>query len=270
MPKIYIEGELGCPEVAEAGQVLAGQGASVSTQAGNLLTTGTDGRVYLSCEAVQDCIGQAIAAGVGLRYEDARNALSSMAPLAITIGVGVPLSFPNSPTIYTDTTTGNVYYRDVSGAIVLLSSPMAVVQANYQSPQVTVDGPLPLTGAPPSVYPVQEETWTIVNPDAVRTLHVLLRTSGSMYLAMSAAGTNVNMVHQLFLDGVAVGLAFEQNEVANGFESAFSGGSGYAFALPPSVSASLHLQQEIQVYAGGVNRVVSYVEYSWQGVLAAG
>ena len=37
MPKIYIEGELGCPEAAEVGQVLAGQGASVSTETGNLL-----------------------------------------------------------------------------------------------------------------------------------------------------------------------------------------------------------------------------------------
>ena len=57
-------------------------------------------------------------------------------------------------------------------------------------------------------------------------------------------------------------------EVANGFESAFSGASGYAFVLPPGGSASLHLHHEIQVYAGGVNSVVSYLEYSWQGVLA--
>jgi hypothetical protein len=190
--------------------------------------------------------------------------------LPITSGTGAPPTMPNSPTVYTDTTTGNVYYRDATGATVLISSPFAVLQANFQSPQVNVSGPFLATGAPPGVYSVQDEVWTISNPDAVRTLHILLRTAGSMFLAMSAAGTNVNMVHQLLLDGVAVGLAFEQNEVANGFESAFSGASGYAFALPPGGSASLHLHHEIQVYAGGVNSVISYLEYSWQGVLAAG
>jgi hypothetical protein len=267
MPKIYIEGELGCPEAAEVGQVLAGQGASVSTETGNLLTVGADGRAYLSCEAVQDCIGQAIARGIGLRYEDALNAITSSVPLANTSGAGAPPPIPNSPTVYTDTTTGTVYYRDASGVTVRISSPVAVRQANYQSPQVNVNGPFPATPPSPGIYAVQEKVWTIANPDGVRTLHVLLRTSGSMFLAMSAAGTNVNMVHQLLLDGVAVGLAFEQNEVANGFESAFSGASGYAFALPPGGSASLHLHHEIQVYAGGVNSVVSYLEYSWQGVL---
>jgi hypothetical protein len=45
-----------------------------STDAGNLLTAGTDGRIFIDAEAVQDAIGQAIAAGAGIEYDDAMNA----------------------------------------------------------------------------------------------------------------------------------------------------------------------------------------------------
>lgn len=46
-----------------------------SADAGNLLVAGSDGRLMLEAEAVQDAIGQAIANGVGIEYDDAMNAL---------------------------------------------------------------------------------------------------------------------------------------------------------------------------------------------------
>lgn len=49
----------------------------ISTTAGNLLVLGGDGKPYVDVEAVQDAIGFAIAAGVGITYNDALNAISA-------------------------------------------------------------------------------------------------------------------------------------------------------------------------------------------------
>jgi hypothetical protein len=43
----------------------------------NLLTAGPDG-LAVACEDVQDCVGQAIAAGQGVAYDDAGNAISAL------------------------------------------------------------------------------------------------------------------------------------------------------------------------------------------------
>lgn len=93
-----------------------------STDADNVLLTGSDGKVYLSCEEIQDCIGTAIAAGLGLTYNDALNAISGALAIPITSGNGAPAATANSPTIYTDNVTGNIYYRDSTGAITLIGS----------------------------------------------------------------------------------------------------------------------------------------------------
>lgn len=51
----------------------------VSTDAGQVLTNGTDGRPFLDAEAIQDAVGQAILAGLGITYDDALNAISATA-----------------------------------------------------------------------------------------------------------------------------------------------------------------------------------------------
>lgn len=65
----------------------------VSADAGNLIIAGADGGAYLNCEAVQDCIGQAIANGVGITYDDALNAINGfVSSLAVTDSNTVDLS----------------------------------------------------------------------------------------------------------------------------------------------------------------------------------
>lgn len=133
----------GCPTFIPnglIGQVLAitpsGQPGYISdasgpsADAGNALRTGSDGRSYVSCEEIQDCIGVAIAAGTGLTYEDALDAISNSFGIPITSAAGVPPGTAGLPTIYTNTSTGNIYYRDSTGAIVLLTlgqTPITVV-----------------------------------------------------------------------------------------------------------------------------------------------
>ena len=133
MPTLARYADNGCPESfpnGTEGQILTMVGGQpawssatyVSTDAGNVATTGTDGRVYISCEAIQDCIGAAIANGTGLTYDDALNAISAVANIPITSGSGIPNALTNTPVIHTDTDTGNIYYRDYTGAVVELSS----------------------------------------------------------------------------------------------------------------------------------------------------
>lgn len=92
--------------------------SGASTDAGNLLTTGSDCNPYLSCEAVQDCIGIAIANGLGATYNDALDSITTALAIPITSGAGVPANTVNSPVVYTDTSTGDIYYRDQTGATV--------------------------------------------------------------------------------------------------------------------------------------------------------
>jgi len=47
----------------------------VSADDGQLLTVGSDGKAYVDAEAVQDAIGQAIANGAGITYDDAMDAI---------------------------------------------------------------------------------------------------------------------------------------------------------------------------------------------------
>lgn len=93
----------------------------VSADALNILLAGSDNRAYLSCETVQDCIGTAVANGVGLTYNDLTNAIS-VSGVPITSGAGAPAATTNSPTFYTNTNNGDIYYRDPSGATLLLYS----------------------------------------------------------------------------------------------------------------------------------------------------
>lgn len=45
-----------------------------STDAGNLLANGTDGRLFMDAEVIQDAVGVAVANGLGITYDDALNA----------------------------------------------------------------------------------------------------------------------------------------------------------------------------------------------------
>lgn len=45
-----------------------------STDAGNLLVNGTDGRLFMNAEVIQDAVGVAVANGLGITYDDALNA----------------------------------------------------------------------------------------------------------------------------------------------------------------------------------------------------
>lgn len=100
--------------------------SGVSTDGGNILINGSDGKAFLTCEDIQDCVGLAIANGTGLTYDDALNAISATG-VPITDGAGLPaLGVLDTPTIYTDTATGNVYYRDPAGVVVRLNTIFSV------------------------------------------------------------------------------------------------------------------------------------------------
>ena len=100
--------------------------SGVSTDGSNILINGSDGKAFLTCEDIQDCVGLAIANGTGLTYDDALNAISATG-VPITDGAGLPaLGVLDTPTIYTDTATGNVYYRDPAGTVVRLNTIFSV------------------------------------------------------------------------------------------------------------------------------------------------
>ena len=46
----------------------------LSTDAGNLLVNGSDGRLFMDAEVIQDAVGVAVANGLGITYDDALNA----------------------------------------------------------------------------------------------------------------------------------------------------------------------------------------------------
>lgn len=65
--------------------------------------------------------------------------------VGITSGVGAPAATTNSPTIYTDTATGTVYYRNVDGTVVVIHRPITTTSgtgapaAGPNSPTVYTD-----------------------------------------------------------------------------------------------------------------------------------
>lgn len=94
----------------------------VSTDAGNLVTIGADGGAFVNCEAVQDCVGLAIAAGVGLTYNDALNAITAAvsslavgntATVNLTLTAGTITAKAN-----VSATAGNVLTSDATGLFV--------------------------------------------------------------------------------------------------------------------------------------------------------
>lgn len=100
--------------------------SGVSADGNNILTNGSDGKAYLTCEDIQDCVGLAIANGNGLTYDDALNAISATG-VPIADGAGLPTpGVLDTPIIYTDTSTGNVYYRDPAGVVLRLNTVFSV------------------------------------------------------------------------------------------------------------------------------------------------
>jgi hypothetical protein len=92
--------------------LVSGQVKISPTTQGNLLTTQPDG-LALTCESVQDCIGEAVAAGNGLEYDDAGNALSAdisgdvgnILAFGGDGGLFVPPDMPNTVVTVQDTAT---------------------------------------------------------------------------------------------------------------------------------------------------------------------
>lgn len=170
--------------------------SGVSTDGSNILINGSDGKAYLTCEDIQDCVGLAIANGTGLTYDDALNAISATG-VPITDGTGLPaLGVLDTPTIYTDTSTGNVYYRDPAGVVVRLNTIFSVTSgpdaATVTSGPIDVDNgdtihfwgnTIDFAVTPGSVI---VEAEVALSADADNALAI--GTDGKLYAPVAAAG----------------------------------------------------------------------------------
>lgn len=99
----------------------------ISADAGQILTLGSDFKVFLDAEAVQDAIGAAIIAGVGITYNDALNAISTAAgALAVTDTNSIDLSltagaFPLSADLIVNPAANNLLSVGGGGALAVVN-----------------------------------------------------------------------------------------------------------------------------------------------------
>lgn len=111
--------------------------AIISTDSGNILVSGTDGGVFMDAEAVQDAIGLAIAAGVGITYDDAMNAVkAAVANLAGGSTQTATVSVDTAGVVTTDVKL------DSDGLLAVTSSGLAVDATalnTYLSSDLAVD-----------------------------------------------------------------------------------------------------------------------------------
>lgn len=119
-----------------------------STDAGNLLTAGSDGRVFIDAEAVQDAVGAAIVNAVpGLEYDDVMNAIKvHFANMAVADTDSVDLTLdstdPAAPAIKADLkvdpVAGNLLKVTATGTAVNTADVVAAV-ASLTSGTYAVD-----------------------------------------------------------------------------------------------------------------------------------
>lgn len=111
--------------------------AIISTDSGNILVSGADGGVFMDAEAVQDAIGLAIAAGVGITYDDAMNAVkAAVANLAGGSTQTATVSVDTAGVVTTDVKL------DSDGLLAVTSSGLAVDATalnTYLSSDLAVD-----------------------------------------------------------------------------------------------------------------------------------
>lgn len=109
--------------------VPSGSVGGISSDAGNLLTAGSDGKVYIDEEAVQDAIGTAIANGAGITYDDALDAIKvAMGNMTVQDTDSIDLTLdlttdPDNPVLKGDlrvdgTVTGNLLKVGTGGVAV--------------------------------------------------------------------------------------------------------------------------------------------------------
>lgn len=95
----------------------------ISADAGQVLVLGSDNKVFLDAERIQDAVGAAIISGVGITYNDALNAISAAAgALAVTDTNSIDLSttgglFPISADLKVNPAANNLLSVSVAGVL---------------------------------------------------------------------------------------------------------------------------------------------------------
>ncbi len=221
----------------------------ISADAGQVLVLGSDNKVFLDAERIQDAVGSAIIAGVGITYNDALNAISAAAgALAVTDTNSIDLSttggaFPISADLIVNPAPNNLLSVGVTGVLA------SVNVANSVSGLGTAGSPLQLVNdalAPGnSLYygtngvgvkgffalPVLVETvFAAVNADGLLwtaggvnghapTLNLVLDPAVSNVLTNSPAGLLASIVADMSLTGngtAALPLHFVNDAIAPG------------------------------------------------------
>lgn len=175
-----------------------------STAAGQILTTGADGGVFLNAEATQDAVGAIM--GDGLAYDDAGNSIdvliSGTAGNVATISAGgvfvpTPTAAPPVPAPKTDGTATGVAGSDVAGYDLKLRS--------------TVAGQILTTAADGGVYLSAEATQDAVGAivgdglaydDAGNSIDVVISGTAGNQASISAGGVFVPAPAALDCDDV--------------------------------------------------------------------
>lgn len=121
------------------GLVTAAVQDPVSEDAGNIVVSGADGGAFLDVEAIQDAVGQAIAAGVGITYDDAMNAIGS-AFAGLTGGTTDSIVVTLDPTTNAitadavlDTSAANLITVSPTGIMVDSASVIATVEGVFDA-----------------------------------------------------------------------------------------------------------------------------------------
>lgn len=215
-----------------------------SADALNILEQRADGLyVTTDCEAVQDCIGLAVAAERGISYDDAAN----------TFSVAISAIAENRLTQEAD----GLHVLDVDVAQV---SDVFVANAN---------GVFSFTGASPTQYSAIDQSIVINNPDATRNMRVIFSATGSMFVYGISAASDIDHVLDLLVNGTIVKETYTQNDRAAGsIENGAALTTTHVFSIPPGGSATVRMHLYNNVYVGQFTQHISRVDYVWEGILS--
>jgi len=199
--------------------------------------------------------------------------------IPITSGAAAPPATAGSPTVYTNTTTGDVYYRDTTGSITLLREPCKeknYVRSGHSALAVTAS----ITGAYAAgkhpYSPVQSVT--IANPSPCKAMHVVVSTVSRVNTVNDGTpqSTSITAQAEVSIDGgawvvSAGGAGPNDANITSGasiaIDSTRIGLAGVSVTIPAGGSSTISVRSNtFASAAGSANLLQGFGQFFWHGV----
>lgn len=149
---------------------------------------------------------------------------------------------------------------------------VTVIQANNLVSNNDQPGPYTNPGGAPNSarYDIITETFVIANPDPTRVMNVSINSEGTLLLGgLGGLNRNVNMHHEMWINGSIVDRELEQSEVnANSTETGMGVGCNHSFGIPVGGSVTVDLIVGFNLFSDASvdNVAISRIKWTWQGI----